>query len=92
MSDSSSPEFSVLVALLPFVFFFFWLALFQRDAAPKIPRYKLILGFAVAIPLCICLLVFGFVFAAESPPDAILPKPPIVEPAASQLPRPQVPQ
>jgi hypothetical protein len=90
MTDASSPGFSILVALLPFLFFFLWLAFFQRGAPPKIPRYELLLGFAVAVPLGICLLVFGFVFAANSPPDAILPEAPIVVPAAPEVPPPQV--
>lgn len=90
MNDSSSPEFSVLVALLPFVFFFMWLAFFQRQAPQKIPTYKLVVGFAVAIPLGICLLLFGFVFAAESPP-AIPIIAPVVEPAAPLMAPPIIP-
>jgi hypothetical protein len=71
----------VFVVLLPFLFFFLWLAFFQRDP-PKIPRYKLILGFAVVIPLTICLLVFIFIL------PAIMPAAPIVIHAAPEAPQP----
>jgi hypothetical protein len=91
MNDANSTGFSVLVVLLPFMVFFFWLAFFRRDA-PKVPKYKIILGFVVLVPLTICLLVIGFVFAAKNPADAILPEAPIVEPAAREVPQPHVPR
>ncbi len=100
MNDAN---YSVLVALLPFLFFFVWLLFLQREGARKLPRYMILLGFAVLVPLTICLLLFGFVLAAESPPDAMLSDAPVVaapivappivvEPAAPEMPPPQVPQ
>jgi hypothetical protein len=82
----------VFVVLLPFLFFFFWLVFLQRKAPAKIPRYKIILGFAVVVPLTICLLVLIFVLALHSPSGQMPPEALVVEPAAP-LPRlPQLPR
>src|ERR1022692_2089595 len=50
---------SIFVVLLPFFFFFLLLVFFQqRGAWPKVPRYIILLGFAVVVPSTICLLLF----------------------------------
>src|SRR5437868_688631 len=84
MSDASSTGFSVLVGLLPFLFFFLFLAFQVRNPrasdAPKVSMYKVVLGFGVLLPVTLCLLLFLLFRPADGAANTTMqqPRPPEV--------------